>query len=74
MPDGEHDEAGDVFGASGVGRLGEEEERNEAELVDSSERRGDGCGCAYARRLPAVALGWSSGGARGEGETREMGE
>ena len=34
-------------GASGVGRLGEEEERDEAELVGVSERLGDGCGHDY---------------------------
>ena len=50
MPDGEHDDVGDVFGASGVGRLGEEEERNEAELMGSSRGRGGGGGHGYGER------------------------
>ena len=50
VPDGEHDDAGGVFGASGVGRLGEEDERNEAELVGTSRGRGGGSGHGYGER------------------------
>ena len=61
-----------IQGASGVERLGEEEERDEAELVAASVRHGVGCGCGYGerrRRWRSVVRGRESrggGGARGQ--------
>ena len=59
-------------GASGVGRLGEEEERDEAELVGVSERLGDGCG----REGSEGQRRWRSAGCVREGQRRgeAMGE
>ena len=53
-------------GASGVGRLGEEEERDEAELVGVSERRGGGGG----REGSEGQRRWRSAGCVREGRRR----
>ena len=68
VPDGEHDDAGDVFGAFGIGRLGEEEERNEAELVGSSRGRGRGGGHVYGERRSRVCSAGVRERARGGDE------